>query len=138
MQSLRRPLASVIAIAIIGIFVSTLVPRTARGAGSAPVTVVNTTPVPVTGTVTGNITGSVSINNEPAVHAIQSGAWTVNLGQGVEKLDTANGHLSNIENSVGQMQFDQVGSLYTTLRGPIQTTAPTITKSFQTAYLRLD
>jgi len=87
--------------------------------------------------VTGNITGSVSVNNEPTVHAIQSDAWTVNLGQGVEKLDTANGYLWNIENSVGQMRFDQAGSLYTTVRGPIQATAPTITKEFSVS-LRLD
>jgi hypothetical protein len=103
--------------------------------GSAPVTVVNTTPVPVTGTVTGQITGQVSINNQPTVNAVQSGTWSVNVGGA--NMDTANGHLANIQSSVAQLQFDQTGSLYTALRGPIQAATPAISKAFGVS-LRLD
>lgn len=104
-------------------------------AGSAPVTVVNTTPVPVTGTITGQITGQVSINNQPTVNAVQSGPWNVNAGG--QALDNINGRLSNIQTSVGQFQFDQTGSLFTTLRGPVQMAGAVVSKKFR-ADLRIN
>jgi len=103
--------------------------------GSAPVTVVNTTPVPVTGTITGQITGQVSINNQPTVNAVQSGPWNVTVGG--PSLDTVNSHLTNIQNSVGHLQFDQAGSLYTALRSPVQTAGAAVSKTFQMEF-RLD
>lgn len=129
MYIVKKPFAATLVVAIVGVFVATFVPATVHTTGSAPVTIVNPSPIPVTGTITGQITGQVG--------ATQSGPWTVNLGQGVEKLDTANAHLTNIESSVGQLRFDPEGSLYTALRGPVQTTAPVVSKLFH-VFLRLD
>jgi len=105
----------------------------AVAAGSAPVTIVNPSPIPVTGTITGQITGQVAISNQPTVNAVQSGQWNVN----VAGMDTANAHLTNIQNSVAALQFDQAGSLYTALRSPVQTTVAKVSKSF-TQFFRLD
>jgi len=137
MQLLKKYSSGLVLLAVIVLAGAITHPQPAHGAGSAPVTVVNTTPVPVTGTISGNITGQVSVTNDPSVHAIQSGAWTVGLGAGSEKLDTANAHLWNIENSVGQLHFDPAGSLRTTVQGPISTTAAVLTKAFALS-LRLD
>ncbi|HET9361017.1 MAG TPA: hypothetical protein VFO58_14810 [Vicinamibacterales bacterium] len=63
----------VMLMAIVGFTLSIVVPSPARGAGSAPVTVVNTPaePVPVALQGTGSVAGTVN--------ALQSGPWTVGV-----------------------------------------------------------
>jgi hypothetical protein len=65
----------VMLMAIVGFTLSIVVPSPARGAGSAPVTVVNTPaePVPVALQGTGSVAGTV--------HAVQSGPWSVGVSR---------------------------------------------------------
>jgi hypothetical protein len=58
------------------VMLSLTIPPPVRGAGSAPVTVMNAAsqPVPVVGTLTGSLSGNVN--------AAQSGPWDVNLTSG--------------------------------------------------------
>ena len=71
MRSILRFAAAIMLMAMVGFTLSIVAPSPARGAGSAPVTVVNgpEQPVPVALQGTGSIAGTVN--------ALQSGPWTV-------------------------------------------------------------
>ncbi len=73
MQFLKKCVAMIMLMSVVGFVVVVVSPQPARGVGFAPVTVVNTPghPVPVTGVVTGHITGDVN--------AGQRGPWNVGI-----------------------------------------------------------
>ena len=82
----------VMLMAIVGFTLSIVVPSPARGAGSAPVTVVNTPaePVPVALQGTGSVAGTVN--------ALQSGSWTVGVSS-LPALQLATGTTFNLNSS---------------------------------------
>ena len=98
MQSVKNSIGVLVLLLTVGVAVTVVSPQPARGAGSAPVTVVNTAgnPVPVVGTVNGQITGDVNVTNSPTVKAQQSGPWTVSVANDGSSLpvSVAGSHLS--------------------------------------------
>ena len=68
MKRFARALAVFFGIVVLGSFVLLVPQKNAAGAGSAPVTIVNT-PLPVTGDVSATVSGTVGIAGTPTVNA---------------------------------------------------------------------
>ena len=72
MKRFARALAAILSIVVLGSFVVLVPQKTAIGAGSAPVTIMNTATnaVPVTGSVSATVSGTVGVNNFPATQNV--------------------------------------------------------------------
>lgn len=92
MRSIPQFAAAIMLMAMVGLTLSIVAPSPARGAGSAPVTVVNSPeePVPVALQGTGSIAGTVN--------ALQSGPWTVGVSS-LPAVQLADGTTFNFNNS---------------------------------------
>ena len=92
MRSIPQFAAAIMLMAMVGLTLSMVAPSPARGAGSAPVTVVNSPqePVPVALQGTGSVAGTVN--------ALQSGPWTVGVSS-LPAVQLAAGTTFNFNNS---------------------------------------
>ena len=115
MSSLKRLIAALMLVSGCALLTGILQPRSAAGAGTAPVTVMNT-PLPVheVGTANVNVTNSsLQITGTPTVK-IDSTDNTVTI-------DGTNGaRLANIATATGRLAFDDQGNLLVNPKGTLE------------------
>jgi hypothetical protein len=114
--NMRKPLIAAVLLVVVALVLgSTVFREQVVSAATTPfqnvvVTNTSTNPVPVTqvGTSTTSVSGTVGIDPSKNTVKLDSSGNTVNLDS------TDSGHLANIENQLGNLNFDTSGNLETT------------------------